>query len=868
MQNFKNKVLNIVFNPTIILTLGFQLLLTVVLYGEQFDGFINSLSFFLISTFSLFSLALIFDQLLILIPKRVIRVTLKLIFWILYLLMVLFHGINHSGLEWSLMSKYGLGLFTNADSREVIWGNIKLIHIVAILSLIIVIVFLEWKFKWLSEIKIIIKNKIKLLALILVFLGLSIFSTYFDLDEYTSFIKTIFHKVDITFSSDEAFPYLQRYSETEITSLKSFKETNPPNIFLVTLESFSSLFSNGHKENGKQITPFVDSLKHEGLFIENYFANSVETSKNQVSMFCSVIPAFTSNIFPNYIENNFKCLPNILKDYGYKTILTKGYRNLNFENTRAFALTHGFDLAYGMPANRFDSEVWKKHKWGWGIQDNLYYEEFFNILDSLKMTDSSLAKTKPIFATTMSISNHMNFDKVPQDQKYIFPDAVEIDKFSKSKSKINMHVQNFCNTMYLTDKYLRTFFEELKKRDWLDNSIVIITGDNGYPMGQHRNYNNGKNLYNEMFLTPMIILGKNIEKQKIKGPYSHLDLAPSIMDYLGIKTTNHFRGESFFNDTNNVTGFLPLIQPFQGGIVGSVIWPYKYILKTSSDKEYVYDLEKDSGEKRNIIIKIDKKLLAKLRYQAGEIIFNETLLKENRIFPANPNIAAVTVNLAKFEFEEKGLPLIITSEVKQDSFKVEAVIEYGESSKKERFKKIISDDNTVLPAEWFKDGLNLINLMLFDKNGNKLSSLNSEVFKKGPNIKLLSNMKISGKQSWGSLARNKSVKKNGMKVGNQKFNFGLGTHADSKYDIKLNQKWDIFSFRYGLDDDSQCGDGASFEVYVDNKRLFKSSKVGSELSPLEKIKISGAKKLTLITKMGNNRKCDHTDWINTILIKE
>ena len=48
------------------------------------------------------------------------------------------------------------------------------------------------------------------------------------------------------------------------------------------------------------------------------------------------------------------------------------------------------------------------------------------------------------------VSSHMNFDQVPKAQRFLYPD----NKTKKEK---------YSNALRVTDKYLKTFFDELNK---------------------------------------------------------------------------------------------------------------------------------------------------------------------------------------------------------------------------------------------------------------------------------------------------------------------------------------------------------------------------------------------------------------------
>lgn len=135
-------------------------------------------------------------------------------------------------------------------------------------------------------------------------------------------------------------------------------------------------------------------------------------------------------------------------------------------------------------------------------------------------------------------------------------------------------------------------------------------------------------------------------------------------------------------------------------------------------------------------------------------------------------------------------------------------------------------------------------------------------------ITLLSTLApISSKQNWGSLAINKSVELNPLSIQNTVYPSGLGTHASSEIRYSLKQPYQEFSTLVGLDDESNCGDGAMFEIIADGQSIYKSPQISNGKALLVKRAILGVKELTLKTHSGSNKDCDHTNWAWPMLRK-
>ena len=183
----------------------------------------------------------------------------------------------------------------------------------------------------------------------------------------------------------------------------------------------------------------------------------------------------------------------------------------------------------------------------------------------------------------------------------------------------------------MTDEYLRTFFQQLQSRDHLTNSIVFITGDHSFPVGEHGYYDNESGFYNEYFKTPLLIWGNGIAPAISHELHSQLDIAPTVLELLGISAKVHFTGKSLFS---GAASFTPLVQPYAGTCLGVVSYPYKYIYRDRPRQEYVFDFGKDPLEKTNIVNAIvGRPLFQTFHRKVADILLNDRLIKENRIWP-------------------------------------------------------------------------------------------------------------------------------------------------------------------------------------------------------------------------------------------
>ncbi len=772
----------------------------------------------------------------------------------IYVGLQVYHIVRFEPLSYLTVIKNGHDLFYK-ESIVFILENVSWIGWLLMVGLFGVLFFLQRQFSIFTNSVNLNKPLVTFPILVVANVLVVIMSSGFNAD-HIEFVTSVYHymnpkKIDSfdKLRADGIYPYMDVVDEeTEVTIKDS---ANKPHVFVVMLESFSGFYTD-RIENGKSVTPFVDSLKQHGLYISEFYSTSVETSKGQFATLCSVYPSYRTNIFTSYYQNNYRCLSHILKDNGYSNVFLKAYSSLGFENTGTFVLNNGFEHATGMDGKYISKEERENFTIGWGIQDNIFYKKTFQILDSIRNEEKN-----PLFVMTMSVTNHMMFRSIPDEQKYIFPNA-------KSNH------ENYTNSMHLTDKYLREFFTQLETRPEFENSIVIVTGDNGFPMGQHKNnYHNTKSAYNEMFKMPLLVLWKDKVKPGIlnKTAYSQLDIAPTILDLLNIRTTNHFVGSSVFERPEQGS-FVPLVQPFDGTFLASIRYPYKLIHNIKSNKDELYNLADDPGEKKDIFGSFkDSLLINQLREDLDKIQYNEILLKENRIYTNDIGKNSIRIQVDSFKVAQgNDLEYRIEGEYEPEHrFLVINHTIHPYTAMEQLDTLLLSPrSELIIPTDFLKPGINDLEFKVNFEEEFLFSTWKS-IYLETAGTTLVTDLNITGKSGYKEYQINKSVREIDLKIGKHTYRNGIGTHATSTNTIVLNKEYGVFHTWYGMDDGAKCGDGALFEIWGDGKRLFKSHKVKQNKVNHISVPVESVMKLELRTHVGNEGSCDHTDWLNPVL---
>lgn len=95
------------------------------------------------------------------------------------------------------------------------------------------------------------------------------------------------------------------------------------------------------------------------------------------------------------------------------------------------------------------------------------------------------------------------------------------------------------------DREFAKFLQSLKEQDLFQNSILIVTGDHGESFAEGYIGHSGSALNEQITHVPLLIhLPSQTNEVRVKTPASHIDLAPTVLDLLGLPIPDYMPGES------------------------------------------------------------------------------------------------------------------------------------------------------------------------------------------------------------------------------------------------------------------------------------------------------------------------------------
>ena len=97
------------------------------------------------------------------------------------------------------------------------------------------------------------------------------------------------------------------------------------------------------------------------------------------------------------------------------------------------------------------------------------------------------------------------------------------------------------------DERFGLLLEELKKRKLYEDALIIFLSDHGEELYDHGSWAHGKTLYSEVLNIPLIVKlpsSTGMKGERRRDVAQHIDVVPTILDYLGIEKPKHLARSS------------------------------------------------------------------------------------------------------------------------------------------------------------------------------------------------------------------------------------------------------------------------------------------------------------------------------------
>lgn len=389
------------------------------------------------------------------------------------------------------------------------------------------------------------------------------------------------------------------YEIYKLPTLSSFTTTQTPNILLIILESTPAHLMPPYRSNAIQsVTPFFDQFVKNAIVFDEVYTTVPHTSKALVGILCGMYPVLRMEryeVSPDFFSS--RCLPDLLKPLGYRTAFMQSASE--FEERGALLKNMGFDHWVTMQ----NLEAPQFQKTGY-----LGMDEYAMLESAVKW--ASEPRGKPFFLSILTVSTH---------HPYQVPGTPAVSQ------SLNPHAINEANhrkAMHYVDGFVEKMLIELEAVGAMENTVVIILGDHGEAFGQHGRYQHDIVPWEEGVRVPLYVKGLAWlgAPRSVGGLRSHLDVMPTILDFVGAQWTGVLPGRDLFKTDGHER-------------IISVCWyTHKCIAMRTKKTKFVfhfgkmgpeaYDLARDPLEKQNLAGQLTPRELREAEAQAMSTYFS------------------------------------------------------------------------------------------------------------------------------------------------------------------------------------------------------------------------------------------------------
>lgn len=440
-----------------------------------------------------------------------------------------------------------------------------------------------------------------------------------------------------------------------------------PNIILIVIDALRAR-NLGCYGGGTQASPNIDKLARDGIQFENCYSCWNTTDQSLTSLFSGRYPRthgivhhgdkITLEDLTAFSRLKSKSLSELLHEKGFKTYAVDwmgrwfkrgfdfyGYQRdkniwqkflyivftLPYVHLRYMAANISLLRIYSKKRKTSISSMWKGLKGVWNtfrftfelarVQDADYVTKF-----AQKVIDDTKDDNFFLFLHYWDTHTPYNCPKKHMDRE------------KSRRGTIDIIVSKYKGAVNYVDKCIGDLIATLINHQILEDTLIIITSDHGESLTEHDMFFDHHGLYEVTTHVPLIVFYPKLFSQpkKIQGLVQHVDLVPTVCDYLGINDQDlgcdgssmrplisgeekDFRDVAFFEESyvQRKIGLRNKTHKYIYAPDGTGMC--NYCQKVHAGVEELYDLRRDPEETQNVV-SVERKIADQMRIELDSVI--------------------------------------------------------------------------------------------------------------------------------------------------------------------------------------------------------------------------------------------------------
>ena len=285
-----------------------------------------------------------------------------------------------------------------------------------------------------------------------------------------------------------------------------------------------------------QDMPVLYELSGKGIFFNDFYTPDYAngwTFNTEFAFNNGVYPYSNGSTEGNLTGNSFKqSLPSVLKDNGYSTNMFH-YNKAEYYNRDVMSKAFGYEAYHSFKDYEPDANT----------QDIKVEIDSYLTRNAALFNDVVPNQTNPFYSFIISYTAHLPYDTSVYTSKYAlekYPQYDPKDEFDVLRAKA-----------HVTDDFLGELIDGLKKKGVWEDTVLVLYGDHyAYGINDTEKITeiseaNGNRVLER---TPALIYCADDERAlKVEKTAQTVDLAPTLMNLLGLPVSHEVMGNDIFD---------------------------------------------------------------------------------------------------------------------------------------------------------------------------------------------------------------------------------------------------------------------------------------------------------------------------------